>query len=205
MIEMVQGEGVVGEAIENNVNQELDINFEEDILGSLDGRITFAQWMEPPARLNSNVTSLSVKLRDPEKAREVLEKAIDRINRDEDEPNVVSFDYKGFTYWSEPEGRAEERMERIENFRRRRQEDRGEEGVRVNLDVNAQSPGVALVGNSLVFASSIKFLKVAIDTQVGDNPALRDDDDYREISDKLAVMLDNDLPSAIFIKTPKKR
>ncbi len=204
IIDMIQGEGTVDEFFANNVNPELDIDFEQDVIGSIDGRVTFAQWMEPPAKLNSNVTTLAVKLKDLDKSKEVIDKFIERINRDAEEPNVVAFEYKGLTYWSEPEGRAEERMERMQEFRNRRFEERNDGQTRVTLDINAQSPGIALIGDSLVFASSVSFLKAAIDTEVGELPALRDDDNYREIADKMALMLDKELPSVIFYQNPEE-
>lgn len=205
MIETARGEeGVVDEFFENTINSELQLDFKEDILALLQGTITYTQWMQPPAAINSGVNAISVKLRDTEKAREVLQTVLDRINRDADEDRLVEVEYRGVSIWCEPDARVTERQDRIQQFRDRRREENGNAG-RVEMEIQSQQPAFAIVGESLILSpQSKKFIEHAIDTELGSKPALIDDEEFRSISQKMAKLLKGELPCVLFFQNPQE-
>ena len=212
MIETAQGEGVVDEFIENNINSELQIDLREDLIAQLDGRVTFTQWIQPPAKINSTITLIGIGFRDAEKARELVAKLVDRSNRDLDEdedPRIVESEYRGVAIWSEPTSRTNRRQERMREFRDRRRQRRLEQGAepqedRVELDLQTQTPALAIVGNTLlVTPQSRQFLERAIDTQLGNIPSLRDDDEYLAIEKQMRKLLKNESPCALFFQNPE--
>lgn len=203
MIENFQGEGTVDEWIEENINQEIELDLKEDILGHLTGRVTWVQWMEKPIRINSQVNLLAFELSDAEAFESSLESVVDRINRadgdEEDEDDLEVTDYKGIRIWSQPTAQIEERMDR----RRQRREERGEENV--DVDINIPQPAFALVGNYLLISPQSKTLiEHAIDTDQGDFLALADDEKYQVIAKKMARMLKTDMPCATMYQNPEE-
>ncbi|MEL7500268.1 MAG: DUF3352 domain-containing protein [Planctomycetota bacterium] len=213
IIEAFQGEGVVDEFIEERINAELQLDFKEDIIGQMAGRVTYTQWMEPPATINSGVNMIAIELRDPEKAREVIQAILDRINQDldpDEEPRLVETEYRGISIWCESDKRLENRRNQIQEFRDRRRREREERTgeareERIELSVQQPRPAFAIVGNSLIISpQSRDFMEHAIDTELGSAPALRDDEDYLAIEKRMRKLLKNEMPCALFFQNPEE-
>ncbi len=205
MIETFNGEGVVDEWIETNINQEINLDLKEDILAHLSGRVTWIQWMEPPLRINSQVNVLAVELKDAAAFEKSLEAVVERINEtagDEDsEDRVEQTDYKGIRIWAQPMSRIEEQMER----RRQRRAERGGNDIEADLDINIPQPAFALVGNYMLFSpQSRKALEHAIDTDQGDFEALMNDQKFQVMSKKMTRMLKTDMPCATMYQNPEE-
>lgn len=205
MIEAAQGEeGIVDDFIENRINAELQLDFKEDILGQLDGRITYLQWMQPPARINSGTNAIALRLRDPDRGREIVQAFLDRINRDDDEPNLIEKEYEGVSIWCEPDDRVQQRQERREQRRLDRLE-RNNQPERIELEIAQPRPSFAIVGDSLIISpQSIAMIEHLIDTENGGFPALVDDEDYSKIAKRTQKLLKNELPCATFYQNPKE-
>lgn len=108
MIEAFQGEGVVDEWIEKNINEETELDLKEDVLAHLTGRVTYCQWMEEPIKLNSQTNIFAMEIENLEEFEKSLEAIIDRLNRGEEkqeEPEAETEEAK------EVEEEAEEREE----------------------------------------------------------------------------------------------
>lgn len=212
LVDAAQGEeGVVDEFIENNINEELQLDLKEDVIAQINGRVTFTQWIQPPANINSTINLIGIGFRDPELAREVVASLVDRANRDaaEGEVNVTSVDYRGVTIWCEPQSRTDQRRERMQEFRQRRRERLLEQGqevddARVELELQTQSPAIAIIGNTLVITPQSKqALELAIDTHLGSSPALCEDEEFIRIQDKMRKLLKNESPCALFFQNPE--
>ena len=107
-IEAFQGEGVVDEWIEKNINEETELDLKEDVLAHLTGRVTYCQWMEEPIKLNSQTNIFAMEIENLEEFEKSLEAIIDRLNRGEEkqeEPEAETEEAK------EVEEEAEEREE----------------------------------------------------------------------------------------------
>ncbi|MFO0526803.1 MAG: hypothetical protein ACK52A_01750 [Planctomycetota bacterium] len=196
MVDLFTSEGEFERQVETNVNERLELNLKDDILAAMDGRFTVTSWVEPPARLNSQVNAIGLGLSDPEKAEEIIrhrsQRAIDARGDQEDaEPPVIEEKYKGITIWTAPV--PEDRRERI---RQRREE--GE----MQFEIRIPEPGFAIIDGSLVAADSVSFIKFAIDTYKGENPPLVDDPSFKQVSRQMTNLLGTDMPAAIFYSQP---
>ncbi len=201
MIETFQGEGVVDEFFENNLNQELGFDVREEILGGLTGRVTYVQWMEPPARINSQVNVIALEVKDPAAFEATMEKVIERINRDqaEDEPDRVDeTEYKGIRIF----GPSEERLEEQWNQRRERRLEQGRGDI-APVEINVPKPSFALIGNHLVISpQSREFVRRAIEVDQGDSESLAASEEYQIISQRMTRLLGSDMPSAMMYARP---
>ncbi len=186
------GEGTFEQQIENNINQQLDIDFKEDILAAIDGSITFIQWSEPPARVNSQSTGVALGLRDVEKAKETFRKLIERANEEMPEgQEVVEESHKGVTMWRLDNPDQKERMEM----------QREEGNVRVNL--RSPEPSFAFIGDSLVFGDGAGIVKACIEADKGDIPRLTENEKFKMISEKMTKLLGTDMPSGVIFSQPE--
>jgi hypothetical protein len=206
IIETFQEEGVVDRFFERNIDPEVGFDFRKEFLGSLSGRVTFAQWIEPPLTATSQQNILSLGVKDPQAMEELLEKIFVRINRDIPEDSNfrwVDESYRGIPVYSMMEegirGAQQRRMER-ENQRRREQGDRVFE---IELEASPTQPAFALVGDSLLISpQSRAALLTAIDTEQGKLESLGNNPDFLRVNEKMYRALRSELPSAIFYSDP---
>ena len=122
--------GYFEKIVDDNVNTEFGLNLKEDIIDSIDGRITWFQWIEEPAMVNSTRSAIAIRLKDAEKFRMLFDKLTDYANRDlkgkgtgeEAESVIEKRDYREITIYAEPRSKVDSRNERI---KRRRNRNRG--------------------------------------------------------------------------------
>jgi hypothetical protein len=73
-------EGAFENEVRNRIDQQLGVDFASELLPALDGRLTYATWIEPPARLNSQANLVGVKLADPESFRATFKKIVEKYS-----------------------------------------------------------------------------------------------------------------------------
>lgn len=198
IVDTFQGEGAFSDGIEENINQELDLDFKEDILDQLTGRVTFTQWIDFPATFTSQVQVFSAELADLEKFEALREKLFARLEEEGELEEISEVEYKGVVYWTENQENVEERRQR----RRERIRERSEEIEGPVFDPEAPQPCIGVIGNSLVFCTNPKFMERAIDTERGEAPALLDNEEFSETTETIVKLLRNDMPGAIFYQQP---
>jgi len=195
MVDLFTSEGEFERQVETNINERIDMNLKDDILALLDGRLTITSWVEPPARVNSQVNAVGVGLNDPEKAEEVIRKMIElveeRRGEQDGEPAMIEENYKGVKIWSA----------RIPEERGQRLQERRESGE-MPMDIREPNPGFAIIEGTLVAADSIAFIKYAVDTYKGENATLAEDPQFKQVSRQMANLLGTDMPAAIFYSQP---
>jgi hypothetical protein len=196
IIDTFQGQGTAEKQFEQ-MEKGFGISLENDIIPSLSGKVTFVQWMEKPVSLLGNANALVFGLDDPDKAKEIIEKLTERANMDNPD-SKLSRQFKDATIYGESLERMKERgRKRTERLKKRNADQVFENEFSI-------TPQLAIIDNSLVVSlNSIKFLERMIETQLGDHPALRDDEDYRELSDTSQAMLSNELPVGSFFANPQ--
>lgn len=208
MIEVVQGEGSVDEWIEENINAEIELDLKEDVLAHLSGRVTYCQWMEPPAKLNSQVNVIAMEIDNVEAFEESLDAIIARINRDggdDEDERMEETEYKGVRIWNQPAIVMEGRIERRRERRNQRRIENGEE-EREDVDLNIPQPAFAVVGNYLIISpQSRKFVEHAIDTDQGDKVCLADEEKFMKISKKMTKLIKDDSPCAMMYQNPEEQ
>ena len=195
-------EGMIGK----NINERLDIDFEEDVIKSLDGRLTLVTWSEPPSRINSQATAVSFKIKDMEKFSKVVEKVLDFIEKS-DEGAIEEIRYKGQSYWTGSEERRKQREERVREWRERQRREQGREDDedRVRLEVRRQDPAFMIIDDYLIVSDSKEFLKHIIEVNRKEKKALADDEDYKKIIKEMEKLLSTQLPSMTFFNRPSEQ
>jgi hypothetical protein len=194
--------------IENNINEQLGIDFKEDFIASLEGRATWITWAEPPARINSQANALAIKLKDVKKFETVMTAVLDRVLEGNEEA-IVENRYKGQTFWSEPEGRVEERQQRMREFRGGRRggddEEQDEQGDNVGVDIRLGSPCFMILDDYFIVTESRKFMQTIIETNKGDNKTLADDEEYKNIIKQMERQLGTQVPSITMFNRPAEQ
>lgn len=75
------------------------INFQEDVLENLAGRVSLVQWTTDVPALDGTCTGLVVQMRDADRAEDFLKSVMERFNEFGSDDNLIESDYKGITYW----------------------------------------------------------------------------------------------------------
>ena len=226
MVDLVQGEGSLDEAVEENVNKQLEINLQEDVLAAITGRATFVQWMEPPARFNSQCTAVAVELKDPDAFAKTFEHVLDKAmelrgsrpdrpaggeqgqTETEDEPKIKD-EYRGVALWSFKEvfdGRRNRNRVRVEingqGGQVERAQDDGEDDEDNEFQMREQYPNFVILDNCLIFSDSRVFLEKAIDTFKGDLVPLGEDEQYRRVTRHMQRLLGTTVPAGAMYSRP---
>lgn len=200
--------------VEKNVNEELGLDLKEDIIDSIDGRMTWFQWIEEPAIVNSTRSGVAFRLKDPEKFEMLLDKIMERANGDLGDKDNATMPYEKRDYhdvmvYAEPRAKIDDRNKRMAERRNRRVKKRnqkndkdGQEG----MELHVESPQMAIFGDCLVIAAdSDGLMKTMIDTFQGEGERLVDDSNYARIVDESRRLLSNELPMANFYSDPKRQ
>jgi hypothetical protein len=93
----MQGENALQNGIRTRFTERLGVDIETELLPLLDGRVTIANWMEKPVRLNSQTNIIGIKLKDPQAAKGLLDKVVEKY--------IEQFQRKSFggvNYWLAP-------------------------------------------------------------------------------------------------------
>lgn len=188
--------GMTRRELEENINEELGIDFVEDVINGLEGRVTWAQWNEETVRINSASNIIAAKLNDPDKFREVINKVI-AVAMDEGDDNLEEKTYEGYTYWQMPDSQ----IERMEERRLERNEERD------NFEVNVRfpQPSFGIIDDYLVFSENPAALRHVMETAKGDHESLADSENYNNIMDHMKRQLGTDAPSLTLFSNPAEQ
>ncbi len=199
IVDTFGGEDTMKTQVEDNLQKELELSLQEDILPALNGRITTAQGFVTPPTMNSQITAVGLGIADHEKLQIVLDKIKDRINADRREENpdeeedfVKTKEHEGVTYWT-MDSVAEQQRERFEQMR---------ESGEMRISIRPSAPTFAIIEDTLVICDSEEYIKSAIETSIGDNPGLIENDQMNEVARKMSIMLGTDMPAAFFYSQP---
>ena len=122
MVDKFSAEGTFRQQINENIEQEIDIDFDEDFIGNLKGRVTYIAWMNDPPRLNSQSNALVVQVEDEESGLELVEKILDRVKEEnEEESPLITEDYEGITIYRTEKSLEDSARERRRQWQARRE------------------------------------------------------------------------------------
>jgi hypothetical protein len=93
----MQGEGALENGIRQRFSERLGIDIEKELLPLLDGRVTIVNWIEKPIRINSQTNIIGIKLKDPQAARPLLDKIVERFTE-----RLERKGFAGVNYWMMP-------------------------------------------------------------------------------------------------------
>ena len=212
IVDSFQEPGYFEKLVQKNVNDEFGLDLKADIMDSIDGRITWFQWAEEPAMVNSIRSGIAIRLKDTESFQLLLDEITERYNTDQpgkkanaDNPPPVELrNYRDVTIYAEPRSKVDQRNEK--NRTRRNARDRKNGTNRMRMEVRTETPQFAIFGDCLVIsANSNELMKVMIDTHLGEGDRLADDENYARIVDESQRLLNNELPVANFYNDPKRQ
>ena len=174
------GEGKAREEIKNRVGNALGLDFETELLPALDGRVTLAQWMEPPARLNSQCNLLGVKLVDAKAFSGTFDKLVTKFTERLEKKSFGTTTYYKITP-REDRGIPPEMAARL-----RRPE-----------------PAMAIVGDYFLISDSVKCLENAL-TTISTGKNLANELDFKLIAAKIGRQAGGTKPGAIVFARPEE-
>lgn len=162
LFDMLRGEGAWQFDVIDRLSEQLDVDAQTQLLDQIAGRGTLVQWIERPARLNSEANLIGIKLRDTDAFRRTVEHIAARF------PDRVTEDrYAGTTFYhvaSRPPNRGSQQDERIARI---------------------PDPCFAILGDHLLAADSSKLLKEAIVTKQQSGASLADDIEFKLIASEI--------------------
>ena len=186
--------------VEETVNEEFGISLKEDIIDSIDGRMTWFQWIEEPAVIGT-CSAIAFRLNDTEKFKTLFEEMVDEANgnlspkkaKENVQPSIESRNYRDVTIYAAPRSKIEARNER--------KDEKHEQ-----TETRFETPQVAIFGDCLVISlNSDKLMKTMIDTHLGEGDKLVDDENYARIVSESQRLLDSELPMANFYVDLKRQ
>lgn len=161
----IRGEAALSRDIDAMLSQRLGIDVENEVVPEMAGRLTWATWMEKPARINSRSNLIAFKLKDAKKFDRLLDRVADHLGA---EATRESFAGTKFIRSSQASERLQEDQRRDEPRMMRRPD-----------------PCCAVIGDYLVITDSSQFLKHVISTKLGRTGSLADELDYKLIASKI--------------------
>ena len=184
--------------VQRRISERLGVDFEKDVLPAMEGRVSFAQWVEKPVRINSITSLIGVKLKDAKAFEPTMQKVLDKFA-----DNVEKKSYAGTTYWAVkvPEGG------RRGPFGRRIPNDGqpaagGEQPAGPTL--RQPDPCIALVGDYLLGTDSFAALQAAINTHNDPSRRLASELDYKLIASKIKRQVGGDAPGFVQFARPEE-
>ncbi|MBI2478184.1 MAG: hypothetical protein HYV60_05935, partial [Planctomycetia bacterium] len=162
LYDMFRGEDAWKNQVVEQIRKRLDLDLEKDFIDALEGRATLVQWMQRPARINSQSTLVAFKLNNPDQARTTLDrvgaKLAERLERKT---------YGGATYYQmEARGQGGNRQPDAEIVR-------------------IPTPCLAVLGDYLIFTDSEKFFEQVVITKSDGSASLANELDFKLIANKI--------------------
>ena len=88
ILDQFQGEGALKRLVEDPAEKLFNISFREAVLQNLTGRYVSVRWIEPPIKLNSQVQSHAIQLKDPLMMKKMIDKFRERMPNEMTEETI---------------------------------------------------------------------------------------------------------------------
>ena len=210
--------GAFEKSIDKKVNQEFGLNLKENLIDTIDGRVSLFQWIEEPAVINSTKTGLVFRLKDTEAFERLLDGLMNKANQNRAEDDnggdaplaVEKRVYREITIYAEPQTRIDSRNERLNGRRTRNQDNQNAQDkdavTKRGFGIEFETPQFAIFGDCLVVTlDSSNLMKTLIDRHLGEGETLVDGEGYDRIVTESQRLLNNELPIANFYSDPKRQ
>ena len=191
MYDSFNGDGAMNEEIEDEINSELGIDFYEDIIENVSGRMTYVQWVgDDDVAINGQTNAIAFGVNDTDAIMEIVDIFLERVRDEDGDESIEELEYKGVTYWQQPNEAAEEARESF-----------AEGGAPTGI-VRVPQPAFVMLEDSLIIVDNPDFLKRAIDTARGKEDSLYNEEQFQTVTDQITKLLGTDLPGAIMYNRP---
>jgi len=173
------GDGRANAAISGWVKNTLEVDFEKDLLPAVGNRITFVQWNEPPARLNSGANVLGMQLADAKAFQPIMEKIMAKYPERLEKRTAGSTTYYQLSIPQRP----------------------GQDEPPPN--VRRPEPCFAILGDTLLASDSTKFLEHCIKT-VSTGKTLANEVDFKLVASKISRQAGGQKPGMVAFSRPEE-
>ena len=210
--------GAFEKSIDKKVNQEFGLNLKENLIDTIDGRVSLFQWIEEPAVINSTKTGLVFRLKDTEAFERLLDGVMNKANQNRakddnggDAPLAVEKRvYREIAIYAESQTRIDSRNDRLNGRRTRNQGNQNAQDkdavAKRGFGIEFETPQFAIFGDCLVVTlDSSNLMKTLIDRHAGEGETLVDGEGYDRIVTESQRLLNNELPIANFYSDPKRQ
>ncbi|MCA9104519.1 MAG: hypothetical protein KDA83_03765 [Planctomycetales bacterium] len=200
-----QSDTALDDTIETNINRRLGVDFKEDVIGNLTGRLTYSTWLVPPSRLNSQAIVFGAEVVDEEAAKETIAAIFEEVGLPE---NVEQVRYEGveITKFPSPGNRRRFRVEVGPNGERTtRPLEEGEEPEDPfeTGRLRRPEPCMAIYHNHILFSDSFDALKEYIACGEGRRDRLTDDPRYQETMDDIKRLMGDGTAGMMIYQQPE--
>ena len=177
-------------------NDWLEIDFDDQLIGTLDGRVTMFTWIEKPVTISSQASLLGLKLKDKSEFRATFLKLLEKGDAE-----VEKQFFAGTEYWQLPQvdfdrGRVDVEVELDgddeENVRRAR------------LRPQAPQPCFAITGDYFLAANRPNILRAALTAKSDGDNSLAKELDFKLINSRIKRQIGEAAPGAITFNRPEE-
>ncbi len=204
MVDTFTEEGNFEKLVQENISENIDLDFKADILDVLDGRVSVANMTVDASYLNGTSVVFGLGIKDKDACEKVIRHLVEKINEEREDGNgfqVETVKHRNIQYWCGDQSRRKEFLER----RNKRVQERAERRGRPDMigAFRVPNPVIAVIGESLVITDSVTAIEYLIDTFDGSREALRNESEFVEITDHMTLLLGSDLPCAMAFNQPR--
>lgn len=153
LIDQFRYVGSVREGIENGPSAALGIDFEEEFINNLAGRVIFLQGFDEPRRLQGGMMTAALSVEDPEVTQKALDTILERF-----EERIEAKEFEGATYYAITPFNAERPPEQ-----------------------RPFNPGFCLIDDTLIISMSTSVIEQMLAAHAGSAPRLADSEAYQEV------------------------
>lgn len=170
-------EGALQEEVKRRISDRIGVDVEKDIVPMLDGRVTYAQWVEKPVKINSITNFVGFKVKDTRAVQPVLDTILAKYGN-----NLEKQRFGASSYWSiKLPPQTEERP----NLRR-------------------PSPCFGLLGDYLIITDSTAAFRECVLTSSDLTRGLANSLDYKLIASKIKRQPGGDSPGMVQFSRPEE-
>lgn len=205
--DLFNGEDSLNEELQENFTDRFGVDLKEDILESLEGRISFGQMTVESGALNGQAVVIAAKLKDKDAFEDIFADLRDGIEELASREIFTPEKYKGVEYFVLPGPPTAEEIEERRAARRARNAEQGrpnaeERPQRAQFGVRRPIPCIGIVGDYLVFSDAVDFMRDAIKNEKNPDETLADDPDYKKLLREINRQLDGKKPALITFQRP---
>ncbi|MEE2706949.1 MAG: hypothetical protein VX988_07845 [Planctomycetota bacterium] len=193
LVDSFRGEGSFSAMVKQRVSDNIDIDFEEEIVPALAGRISHTMWYERPIRIGAETRAIGFELNDATEFSGTMQKAIDRFSERFTEKNHGGIKFHQFTIpGRQNDGDGDDDDD----------DDNGDNEVNQR---RRPQPCVAVVGSYLIFTDRPTSMEKVINAYSGASESLGSQLDYKVIAAKARRLVGGREPSMITFDRPEER
>ncbi|MDG2014281.1 MAG: hypothetical protein P8J33_12300 [Pirellulaceae bacterium] len=206
IVDTFTSEGTFQSQIET-FNEELEIDFQSDLLDNLAGRVSFFQWNSETPTLDGQCNCIAIQMKDVDKGQELIETILNRQMEENIREFIIEDEHEGITYWHVSSTFEEMGLRRRDRRRERRREngesipDSSDEDL-TQLTLNGTQPTMAFIDDYFVLTGNISFMKHMIETAEGEHEQLVDNPEFKETMREIRTLMDGNLPSMLSYARP---